>query len=146
MWRRPQRPAGRRRCTQSGDNVPVKRRKPKARITGYPDWQVEFLESGVLPANADGALNEFELIDWEYVVDQKICPVRDAWTACREKIMADWTDKHARPYGWWIFDSGLERKIGPMRLTKNIVAKRMLYSWRDSIPDDQQAWLVEHGY
>jgi hypothetical protein len=126
--------------------MPVKRRKPKARITGYPDWQIIFLESGALPANDDLAINEFELIDWEYVVDQKNCPVRNVWTACRDKIMDDWTGRHTRPYGWWLFDSGIGRKIGPMKLTENITAKRVIHSWRDSIPENQRAWLAEHGY
>ena len=30
--------------------MPVKRRKPKVRIEGFPDWQIEFLEAGTLPA------------------------------------------------------------------------------------------------
>ena len=72
---------------------------------------------------------------------------QDVWERFRDRILSDWIRRHpgTRPTVWWRFDSGLKRKVGPMRLTENFVARNVLHSWRDSIPEDQRAWLVERG-
>jgi hypothetical protein len=69
-----------------------------------------------------------------------------AWERHRDVILPGWIARHpgTRPYCWWRFESGLQRKRGPMRLG-NTVAKNVIYSLRDSIPEDQRAWLAEHG-
>ena len=106
------------------------------RITGFPDWQIIFLETGALPPDGAEDINEYVLLDWRCPIEgEKHCPVQAVWTACRDQIMADWKDKHTRPYGWWLFDSNIERKKHP---------RGWHLSRGDSIPEDQRAWLDEH--
>ena len=72
---------------------------------------------------------------------------QDAWERHRDTILADWIRRYpgTRPLAFWRFDSGLKRKVGPMKLTENITARNVSHSWRDSVPEDQRAWLVERG-
>lgn len=124
------------------------RRRNKG-IGGYEDWQVQFLLTGEVPPDDDPDVNVFEVLDWKYhTAVNRGDPVKAAWEALRDHILPDWIRRHpgSRPFAWWCFDSGLERKCGPMRLTDRIVAKNVRYSLRDSIPEDQRAWLAEHGH
>ena len=72
----------------------------------------------------------------------------DLWSRFGDEVLDSWIKKHpgTRPTCWWRYQSGLERKIGPMKLTENITAKRVIHSWRDSIPEDQRTWLLKHGH
>jgi len=87
--------------------MPVKRRKPKVRIEGFPDWQIRFLETSELPPEDDPDMNVFELLDWQYHTAVREDPALLVWQACREQIMAKWLARHpgSRPYGWWAFDA-----------------------------------------
>lgn len=126
--------------------MPVKRRKPKARITGYPDWQVEFLLTGEAPSDEDPELNPFEVIEWRYHGAWRDDAVLVAWNECRDKLLPDWIRRHpgTRPYGWWACDSGLERRKGGIEVNGKVIGKNVMYTLRNSIPEDQRTWLAEH--
>jgi hypothetical protein len=97
--------------------VPVKRRRPKARIAGFPDWQVRFLETGEIPPDDDDALNPFELTDWKHHTACRVDPVLPAWQTCRERIMEKWPVQHpgCRPFAWWEFNAPEQRqRVGGM--------------------------------
>ena len=86
--------------------MPRKRRKAKVRISGFPDWQIRFMETGQEPP-ADPDINEFDIIEWKYHRASNDDPVQEAWLKVGERITADWIKKHAgtRPYGWYEFDA-----------------------------------------
>ena len=89
--------------------MPVKRRKAKVRITGFPDWQVRFMESGIPPADSPDP-NPFEVLTWTCHRAEHDDPVKSAWDKCRDKIMPAWTARHpgTRPYSWWEYDAPRE--------------------------------------
>ena len=125
-------------------------RRRTRKIPGLEDWQVQFLQTGEVPTDAEVAaqdLNPFEVIDWHCHGAQRTDPVVAAWQTCRNEILPWWIARYpgSRPYGWWAADSGLERKRG-MQLTPKTYGKNVLCSLRDSIPKDQRAWLAEHGH
>ena len=92
--------------------MPVKRRKPKVRITGYPDWQIRFMETGDAPAG-EAEINPFDVLTWKCHRAGKDGEVRMAWDEVGERITADWIKRHpgTRPYAWWEF-SGPREPIG----------------------------------
>ena len=124
----------------------AKRRKY---VAGVADWQVQFLLDGSVPDDdEDDDINPFEVIDWKYHgALKKADPARPVWEAHREQIMAQWLSRHpgSRPYAWWVFDSGLQRKVAPMKVSERWTISRWRYTLAESIPEDQRAWLQEHG-
>lgn len=93
--------------------MPVKRRKAKVRIQGFPDWQIRFMETGTVPADSPD-INEYEVIEWKYHrATPKHDPVQDAWLKVGEKITAAWINRHpgTRPYCWFEF-TGPREPIG----------------------------------
>ena len=90
--------------------MPVKRRTPKTRRTGPPDWQLEFLLTGKVPdEDADEDLNPFELSEWEYHRGRtdRPDPVREAWEEHGEELLRDYISAYPgrRCYAWWAFDA-----------------------------------------
>ena len=86
--------------------MPVKRRRPKVRIKGYPDWQIAFMESGTTQADSPD-ISEYEVLEWKCHRASKDDPVKAAWDKVGERITADWINKHpgTRPYGWFEFSA-----------------------------------------
>ena len=62
--------------------------------------------------------------------------------------MEQWLSRHpdSRPYAWWVFDSGLERKVGPMKISERWTITRWTFTLAESIPEDQRQWLADHGF
>jgi hypothetical protein len=120
-------------------------KRRRERIRGVPDWQVEFLLSGTLPSDGDEGINTFEVLDWEY--PPRIGhPGREVWERIRDQVVPAWIQQHpaTRPHGWWLFDSGLERRRGK-QLTPNVYGANVVCTLRDSIPENQREWLQERG-
>ena len=92
--------------------MPVKRRKPKVRISGFPDWQIRFMETGDEPEESP-EINPFDVLMWKCHRAGKDDEVRTAWGKVGERITADWIKRHpgTRPYGWWEF-TGPREPIG----------------------------------
>ena len=142
--RLPRRPAGHRNCDQSGDRMPVKRRVSKA-LGQMSELAWRFLNDEPI---GEGE-NPWELAvlrdnhyDHEYGYR-----VEDLWRQFGQGIVADWikTRPGTRPYCWWRFESGLERRKGGIQVNGKTIGCNVLYSLRDSIPEDQRAWLNERG-
>ena len=89
--------------------MPVKRRKPKVRVQGFPDWQIQFMETGTTPPD-DPGLNEFEILQWQYHACRKDDPVRQAWDKVGNSILSNFIKRHpgTRPYAWWEFEAPRE--------------------------------------
>ena len=125
--------------------MPVKRRTSKARA------QLSELAYKYL---TDSPLSDEEKADFDYFVleynqfDISInANTETLWKRHGPEILKDWikTKPDSRPFCWWRFQSGIERKLGPMKLTETLTARNVLYTWRHSVPKDQAAWLAEHG-
>ena len=124
--------------------MPVKRRTSKAR-SQLSELAYKFLTDA--PITADEK-NEFEYFMLEFnQFDISInADTETLWKRHGPEILKDWlkSKPDSRPFSWWRFQSGIKRQLGPMKLTENITAKNVLYSWRHSVPEDQGAWLAEH--
>ena len=125
--------------------MPVKRRVSKARAQLSP-LAYKFL--------TDAPLSEEEKADFEFFMlkhnqyDSSVgASTETLWKRHGAEILKDWikSKPDTRPTCWWLYSSGLERKRGPMKLTEKTIIKDALYSLEDSIPEDQAAWLAEHG-
>ena len=87
--------------------MPVKRRKAKVRISGFPDWQIQFMETGTIPPHSPD-INEYSVMEWQHHrATPKHDPVRDAWQKVGERLSSDWIQRHAgtRCYCWWHYDA-----------------------------------------
>ena len=125
--------------------MPVKRRTSKARAQ-LTDLAYKYL--------TDAPLSDEEKADFDYFVleynqyDSAIgADTATLWKRHGPEILKEWikTKPDTRPFCWWRFQSGIKRQLGPMKLTENLTAKNVLYTWRHSVPEDQGAWLAEHG-
>ena len=72
---------------------------------------------------------------WEFHTLEREDPARAAWEAVGEQILDGWKHGDTRPYGWWLFSSGL------VPLSDPNYRGLLLHL---EIPADQRAWLAEH--
>jgi hypothetical protein len=99
-------------CDQSGaDDMPRKRRTPKARKHDLPVWQQEFLLTGQEPIE-DEDLNPFEIIEWKCHSCQRPDPVQIAWSQYGEGLLQEFIEAYPghRPYAWFAFESPEPRR------------------------------------
>ena len=117
--------------------MPVKRRVSKARAQ-LSELAYKFLTDAPLSEDEKGDFEYFMLDCNQYDLSIN-ADTATLWKRHSPEILKEWTAKHpgTRPTCFWRFESNIERKKHPRGWELSI---------DESIPEDQRAWLLEHGY
>lgn len=99
--------------------MPTIARRTRAPKESWPPAMKTFLQTGEREGTDD--LPVFDTRWWREDVPR-------AWADLGDEIMAAWTSKTNRPWGWWAFEAGASWK----------------FPFHPHIPKNQAAWLRKH--
>jgi len=107
--------------------------KRKLQHQGVSDLAWRFLHDRA--SEADRETVEYILLELDMHNAATGYSAGDLWAAYGDQVTAEWIAEHpgTRPTCWWLFESGLERKM----------RGAMVLPLRASIPENQRAWLEE---
>lgn len=74
-----------------------------------PDWQIDYLLTGRLPA--ENQENCFDLLDWRFPT-RRFDPAKKLWTEECGHLLKSWlrSNPGTRPFAWWRYNSQEPRK------------------------------------
>ena len=120
---------------------------------GLPDIAWRYLNLAADEVIDEATLSEGEswdlsMLEYDHFDHEYQYQTSSLWAEYGPEITAEWITRHpgTRPYCWWKYSSGLKCRVAPMKVSERWTISNWTYSLRESIPEDQRAWLQEHGH